>query len=774
MDHRIPSSDKDGKRFRSVSARFNYALAGVITLTVLLFASIAIFSDVSESSRDLDKRLNHMLKVATTSLSTPLWNLDFNVVSDLVDALFLDEHMAYVGVFDGERVIKERTRDPDRGFAYFKGSPQFVTQSSDLFIGQNKIGTVHLAMSREKVRKELIANISNIVGLMLLMIVAILVTSIGITRRYISRPLLGLQKSAALIARGDLEASIENRSRDEIGALAQDLRSMRDSIKHLFEALQTSNSKLEEYSTTLEQKVEERTLELSRAMSEAEAANRTKSQFLANMSHELRTPLNAIIGYSEMLQEEVEDLGSEQLTPDLQKIQAAGTHLLGLINDMLDLSKIEAGRMEPFLETFDVDTMIKDVGATIRPLVEENGNTLVVDIEGRLGSMRSDLTKLRQSLFNLLSNACKFTKRGAVTLSAVRETVEGRDWYTFRVMDTGIGMTAEQITKVFQPFSQADATTTREYGGTGLGLAITERFCHLLGGHIEVESRPGQGSTFTMRLPAASVDVESAPLVPMEALAMTPGSRAAGTNTVLVIDDDPMVHDLMRRFLGNEGFRMVAASNGEDGLRLAKSLHPSVVTLDVLMPKMDGWAVLTALKNDPETENIPVIMLTIVDEKNMGYALGASEYLTKPIPRDRLALMLQKYRCARPPCPALVVEDDADTREMLRRVLEKEGWVVAEAAHGHMALERMAEQRPELILLDLMMPEMDGFEFLNEIHRHHSWQSIPVIVVTAKDLTAEDHQRLNGYVQQILQKRPHSQEEFLREVRDLVRASLQH
>jgi CheY-like chemotaxis protein len=303
-----------------------------------------------------------------------------------------------------------------------------------------------------------------------------------------------------------------------------------------------------------------------------------------------------------------------------------------------------------------------------------------------------------------------------------------------------------------------------------LGLAISKRFCQLMGGDITVESEVGQGSTFTIRLPAEVV-IPKPTLVPR--LETSPDTAVpTGAPTVLVIDDDPTVHDLMRRFLEKEGLHMMAASAGEEGLRLAKTLHPAAIILDVLMPGMDGWAVLTALKADPELTDIPVIMQTIVDDKRMGYALGATDYLTKPIDRQRLASLLRKYRCSHPPCPVLVVEDDTAMREVLRRTLEAEGWAVCEAANGREALAYMAEERPELILLDLMMPEMDGFQFVDEVRTHQDWRSIPIVVVTALDLSAADRRRLNGYVEQILQKGVYSCERLLREIRDLVAASL--
>jgi GAF domain-containing protein/CheY-like chemotaxis protein len=492
-----------------------------------------------------------------------------------------------------------------------------------------------------------------------------------------------------------------------------------------------------------------------------EAADRHKSEFLANMSHELRTPLNAIIGYSEMLQEDAADLGAEQFTDDLKKINAAGKHLLELINAVLDLSKIEAGKMELYLETFDVAGLVQDIAAVVQPLAAKNANRLDLQCPSEIGTMRADLTKVRQALFNLLSNACKFTERGSVTLTAAREAMDGQDWLTFAVSDTGIGMTPEQLARLFEAFSQADAATTRKYGGTGLGLALSRRLCRMMGGDVTVESEAGRGSTFTIRLPARVVEPreESA----AAAAPGAPGPVIAGT--VLVIDDEPAVRDLMQRFLTKEGFRVVPAAGGEDGLRLARELRPDAITLDVMMPGMDGWAVLAALKADPTVADIPVIMLTIVDDRNLGYALGASDYLTKPIDRERLVSVLTKYRRD---LPVLVVDDDAALRQLLRRMLEPEGYTVVEAENGRVALERLRTTSPSVILLDLMMPEMDGFEFVTEFRRHEAWRAIPVVVITARDLSREDHERLNGYVQRILQKGAHGRDQLLGEVRELV------
>ncbi len=498
----------------------------------------------------------------------------------------------------------------------------------------------------------------------------------------------------------------------------------------------------------------------------AEVASRTKSQFLANMSHELRTPLNAIIGYSEMLQEQAEDLNANDLVPDLLKIHTAGKHLLTLINDILDLSKIEAGKMDLYLESFDVERMVREVSATIEPLMARKDNQFSVHVAKDLPPMHADLTKVRQSLFNLLSNSAKFTERGSIELSVTPREVNGAPGVEMRVSDTGIGMTAEQISRLFEPFTQADRSTTRKFGGTGLGLAITRRFARLMGGDIEVESEPGRGSTFRILLPNRVSAPPEADAAPETSARRTAANARFGT--VLVIDDDATARDLMHRFLTREGFQTVMAESGEQGLDLARRVRPDVITLDVMMPKMDGWAVLQAIKSDAALREIPVIMVTIVDDKNLGYTLGADDYMTKPVDREQLSTVLQKYRCAHPPCPILLVEDDDTTRGMMRAMLERDGWCVSEAANGEEGLERVSQEGANVILLDLMMPQMDGFEFISRLRRNEKTRDTPVVVITAKELTPDDRLRLNGSVQKVLAKGEFTMEDLLRQVRSLA------
>ena len=383
--------------------------------------------------------------------------------------------------------------------------------------------------------------------------------------------------------------------------------------------------------------LEERTHQLELARDAAEAANSSKSQFLANMSHELRTPLNAIIGYSDLLIEEAEELDAQDLVPDLEKIRTSGKHLLGLINDVLDLSKIEAGKMEMSLETFEVRDVVTAVTAMVRPLVEKNGNVLEVSIDEDIGTMHADLTRVKQILLNLLGNASKFTSKGTVALTAMREEKEHREWIVFTVRDTGIGMTQEQLAKLFKPFTQADPSTTRKYGGTGLGLSISQRLSRLMNGTIGVVSEPGMGSIFTVRLPVEVSDAKlqrqtgiyrvSRPSVPIPAVT---------ASRILLIDNDPAMREIAQRMLARDGYEVEYAASGQEGLRLAAAQRPDVILLDVLLPDQDGWAVLTAITTKLELAGIPVIVVTTADERGLAETLGAAAYLSKPVTAEQL------------------------------------------------------------------------------------------------------------------------------------------
>jgi len=542
------------------------------------------------------------------------------------------------------------------------------------------------------------------------------------------------------------------------------------SREELLDEIQQKNRELQQHSAELEQTVAQRTEDLERAMEAAEHANRAKSGFLANMSHELRTPMNAIIGYSEMLIEDAEDDGNQTAVDDLKKVHSAGTHLLALINDVLDLSKIEAGKMDVYLETFGIGSLVEGVVSTIETLVKKNNNRLEVQVDPSLGDMHADVTKVRQALFNLFSNAAKFTHDGEIGLRVQGIEVDGESWVHMSVSDSGIGIPPEKIDHVFEEFSQSDDSTTRDYGGTGLGLTISRRFCQMMGGDITLESTLGEGSTFTIRLPIVVQEVSEELAATAESPAVVipePGDEPV----VLVIDDDPSALDLLDRTLQGAGLRIVTAGDGREALKLARTLHPAAITLDVLMPGMDGWEVLSELKADPETRDIPVIMVTMTDDRNLGYALGAAEFLTKPVRRDQLIQLLDRYATGVDERHALVVDDKTENREVLRRALENEGWRVSEAENGQLALDEIASEPPSLILLDLMMPVMDGFEFVLEMRRREAAREIPIVVVTAKDVTEEDRQRLNGGVVGLIERGGLNQDSLAELLREQVAAS---
>ncbi len=562
-----------------------------------------------------------------------------------------------------------------------------------------------------------------------------------------------LREVSGRLVAGDVSRQAILENRDELGEVVR-------AFNDVALALTATNASLKD--EVLQRKFAEQA---------AEQASRAKSQFLASMSHELRTPLNAIIGYSEILEEEAGETQHPEFIPDLQKIRSAGKHLLHLINDILDLSKIEAGKVDLFLETFSVEKLVAEVTGMIAPIVRKNGNAFTVSSGTEVGQMHADATRVSQCLFNLLSNASKFAQSGSVTLEVASTSREGRDAVRFSVIDTGIGMTPEQLASLFEPFTQADASTTRHYGGTGLGLAITRRFCEMMGGTVSVESVHGQGSTFTMVIPRNvvphSLDVERADGQGSVASPKTEQSLAR-PSTVLTIDDDPAVLELLERSLTREGYRVVAARSGAEGLRLAAEIRPSAITLDVVMPEMDGWQVLRSLKTDPELSATPVVIVTITDDMARGFALGAADFLVKPIDRARLLGVVERIKPRAEPARVLVVEDDDASSEMLTRLLKSAECEVLVARNGVEALKRLEASVPHLMLLDLMMPEMDGFEVVAKVRSDPRWQSIPIVIITAKDLSEEDRARLNGGVARVFRKGTVARDELLRELRLLL------
>lgn len=521
--------------------------------------------------------------------------------------------------------------------------------------------------------------------------------------------------------------------------------------------------------------------ELRKARDQAFDASRAKSTFLANMSHELRTPLNAIIGYSEMLQDQAHDEQHDDLPGDLGRIRTAGRHLLMLISEILDISKIEAGKMELYVNRFELSALVDEVTATVQPLIEKNQNRLVTTCDQWLGHMQTDETKVRQILFNLLSNAAKFTENGNINLVVARKHADQNhpgdhddqgDIIVIQVSDSGIGMSEQQMDSLFREFSQVDPSSTRRHGGTGLGLAISRRFSQMMGGDVTVTSIPGTGSTFTARLPVMVPGSTEIPSEPNDShktgVTLAAGSSGYSLNTVLVIDDDPTVHQLMRPLLEKERFHIASAMDGRRGIELAREILPRAIILDILMPEVDGWSVLTEIKADQKLADIPVIIVSLVDHKNLGFALGATDYLTKPFERDRLLSILRRYQCDLHNCQVLLLEDDLDTRELLNRLLIAAGCSTVMATNGREGLQAMEASKPDIILLDLMMPEMDGFEFLERVRQEPLWRNTPVIVITARELNDDDRQKLNGEVKRVLYKGHYTRDDLLKEICDTV------
>lgn len=510
----------------------------------------------------------------------------------------------------------------------------------------------------------------------------------------------------------------------------------------------------------------------------AEAANRAKSAFLANMSHELRTPLNAIIGYSEILLEDTQAVEPEW-SPDLEKIRTSGKHLLDLINSILDISKIEAGKMELSLETFSIRGLLDGIVNMIQPLVNQSGNTLEVTYADDLGTMHADLNKVRQILLKLLSNAIKFTNQGTIRLSVERTGTASRaedetaqtEEVCFTVADTGVGIYVDRQSNVFELFNQGDNSSTRKHGGTGLGLALSQRFCQMMGGSISVESVPSQGSCFTVRLPVDVIDhqvsaVLATPEPPEPQPTNRPSNLSDRSSLVLVIDDDRTVRDLMVETLNREGYRVVTTWGSEEGLRLARELRPDLIILGLLMPSVDSWAMLFTFKADPTLADIPVIMMTIANDKQLGFTLGVSESLTKPVDFKRLAMLLRQFRGHQPNAAIgriLLIEEDATTSQIVQRLLEKEGWAVT-IESTQVTVETVVQLQPDFIVLDLMPPEMKGLGLVAKLRHHELCQTLPIMVITTRDITREDRLWLNDYIETLFHQGHYSRDRSLTQI----------
>ena len=511
--------------------------------------------------------------------------------------------------------------------------------------------------------------------------------------------------------------------------------------------------------------IDARTHEMETARDEARDASDQKTKFFANMSHELRTPLNAILGYGEMLYEDCEDLGYEDLLPDLKKITSAGSHLLSLINNILDLSKIEAGKMELFVTNFEIENMIDTIKDVSAPLASKNDNQFVINFDGAMGAMSQDETKLRQCLTNFLSNAFKFTKNGTVTLDIKSEEVNNVENINFSVTDTGAGMSPEGVAKVFEEYTQAERSTSANYGGTGLGLPISKKFAELMGGDVTVTSEEGVGSVFSIIVPRECPEYEDEVdqgLINID----------SDENLVVLVDDDTAMHGLIKRTISKLNLTLLGATNGEKGMDLIREVKPKLILLDVLMPGRDGWSILKECKTDNELKDIPVIMVSQLDQSNMAESLGANEYMTKPIDRELFLNTVKRILgSTTKDKKVLVIDDDKDVRDLMTRLLDDIGVRPIDARDGKEGLER-TKDNPSLIVLDLEMPRMDGFEFLdNYIKDTPEDNRAPVLVYSGKDLTDVQSELLKDKVVGLVKKDESSMENLSKTISGLIKDS---
>jgi signal transduction histidine kinase/CheY-like chemotaxis protein len=752
------------------------------TAAALILASFALVGyDRFETKKSMVQRITVLADAIGANSAAALQFNDTRAAAITLSALSAEPHIVSACLYDKDgNKFAQHTRKASTPVEFPATSPpegstwekDRLLLSDRIWLNDKLAGSLYIHSDMGEISDRL----KHFLG-----VIAIVVTSVLIIawilafrlQRIVSTPILRLASTARRISlEKDYSFRAAKDTGGEIGVTIEGFNTMLRQIEARDEELRMHRDHLKDEVAARTAELVAANEELAAAKERAEKASHTKSEFLANMSHELRTPLNSIIGYSELLQEEMGELGHENAIPDLAKINSAGKHLLGLINDVLDLSKIEAGKTQLFIENFEIRYMLDDLMSTIQPAAAKRNNVIYVECSADLGWMDGDVVKIRQILFNLLSNACKFTENGNIWLEASRRKDPKGDEIVFWIRDTGIGMTPNQISKLFQPFHQAAASTNRKYGGTGLGLAISQSYCNMMCGDISVESRPGEGSAFTFQLPAsnaATIDEDSRRV----ADAAVMDSEVNDRKTIMIVDDDVVARDLMSRFLTREGFHVVECDQGNKVLSLAKQHRPIAITLDVLMEDACGWDVLASLKADSETAAIPVIMVSIIDDKNRGHTLGATDYLTKPVHPERFKNILKRFRNEGSPGLALIVEDDAPSRQLLRRLLDRDGWKVEEAANAIAGLEKVAQAIPSLILLDLMMPEMDGFEFVNRLRANEQYRLIPIIVLTAMTLTAEEKNRLSEHVTRIAYKASTSWTSLMAELTNIVKEAPQ-
>lgn len=756
--------------FSRLTTRVSLAMVVVVMLSMAVIARHWAFVTAPTLKAAEQTKAELLITPYTQLLEAAVEEGDEAQLGEILNQLILLEDSTYnepivlgltISLLDG-RVI-ERHNDIQRKAVPFRAeTPIFSLRTMEL------LGSVKLEYNDALYNRLISAvwwEMAGSMGLALLLLIAV--------QYWVRRLLNPLTDLSSRLANLDLDSQVSLPSAGR--SVSAEIRQVWSSIELLFARLrQRDNALLAEHAAAQE---------ALQAKLEAEAASKEKSQFLANMSHELRTPLNAIIGYSEMLYEEAGESGNAEMAGDLVRIVSSGRHLLSLINDVLDLSKIEAGKIQLYLSDISLPQLVSEVMDNVEPLIVSNGNSVSVSCDEKIGSIHADAAKLKQVLINVLGNAAKFTHNGEVSLFVDRVIDKIGEWVTFRVTDTGIGISEEQQKRLFKAFTQADDSTTRKYGGTGLGLTISRSMCQFMGGDISVSSGLESGSEFLIKIPAEVMHadgqnsvismsqhnpvLESVRVVKEDSLE---GGRERREKlpTILVIDDDPLVADLLQRTLGEEGFRVEASYSGQEGLEKAAVLSPDLIILDVIMPDMSGWPVLAQLKNNPGLLHVPVIMHSMTDERATASALGAADYISKPADKNELVVAIKKHLRANVNKTILVIDGDVDARRLTRMVFDNEGWGVIECADAEVGLMRVAEQKPSAIVLDTDLPKMSATDFMQALKENEQWKSIPVLVLTGEAIDDSERKKLLVHADMVIEKGAFSLDTLLRRLRELI------
>ena len=782
--------------FRNLPIRQKLSLVIMVASSVALTLAcvILIASEVVTFRREMATGLIVLAHGIGYNTATDLARNDPSAARETLSALRVESHIVGACLYgtDGSIVARYTRSDSKIAFPPKPGPDGYVFERDRLTLfwpviqDRKRVGTIHVQADLQGMYTRLVLYAAIVVMVFLAALLVALAVS-TILQRIIARPILALAVTARTISeKKDYSLRAEAPGPDEVGALTNDFNQMLASIEEREAALSQTNMALrqeiaeriraQEELTRLNETLEQRVVERTR---EAVEANRAKSEFLANMSHELRTPLNSVIGFANiLLKNRNKSLQQDEMT-FLERIAANGKHLLHLINQILDLSQIEARKVELEISVVALDVMVREVLAQMEDQVRSRDVRLVAELPSSVAPIETDGGKLRQVLINLVGNALKFTAKGRVVVRVVTDPATSRPT-RMDVADTGIGIPKERLDRIFEAFQQADVTTARKYGGTGLGLTISQALCQLMGYHIEVASELDKGSTFSILL--APSGAHSAVRPDTRPAAARPEARGFATvhgrtlhewsglktKIVLVIDDEPDARLLLAHIIEECGCRVVTAGSGEEGLRMAMEIQPDLITVDLLMPRMDGWQVLHAIKTSPQMSHIPVVVISVAAREKKGTVFGAVDVLQKPVTReDFLPVLKRMLRAGRG--KVLIVDDSTDDRRILASYLAEEDVEIENAVNGLDGLEKLERFAPDLIILDLLMPVMDGMAFLNRIRNDARYRQTPVVICTVRELGPRENQLLGEQAQAVLLKAEDLEKELKRVLHELLR-----